>query len=135
MPIAGCTDWRNENGGSLCARVRGNALAMRVRLNPHVKLRPDVFGGICYVPHRDDIFAANKDVFGALSRLKPAWTYVAKVWEPTYVALARLGICQTRPTTDEIAYSGPSFLGRFDEIPTISEPLVVNCFSTAFCPL
>lgn len=108
---------------------------MRVRLSPRVNLRPDVFGGICYVPHRDDLFAANKDVFKALCRLKAEWTAVAKPWEPTYVALARLGICQTKPATAEIAYSGPSFLGRFDEIPTISEPLVVNCFSTAFCPL
>ena len=108
---------------------------MRARLRPRARLRKDEFGGICYVPQRDDIFAADARVFDLLTRLGTAWIEARPELHGAYTKLAALGICETDPATPEVAYSGPSFLGKFEEIPTISEPLVVNCFSTAFCPL
>src|SRR5437016_5388940 len=109
---------------------------MDARLKPGIRTRADVFGGVCYVPQRDDFFAANKDVFRSIRRLSGKWAPVEPSWQRTCVALAKLGICETRdPTTPEIAYSGPSFLGEFPEIPTVEEPLVLNCFATAHCPL
>jgi predicted adenylyl cyclase CyaB len=109
---------------------------MKVRRKDGVRIRPDSFGGVCYVPHRDDFFAANHQTFLALKRLKVEWAHVEKEWKPTFIALAKLGICETAsPRTTEIAYSGPSFLGKLPELPTVSEPLVLNCFCTAHCPL
>lgn len=110
---------------------------MKVRRSKNVIIREDPgFGGICYIPHRDDFFAANRDVFYALKLLKESFTYVPKEWEHSYRALAKLGICETQsPVVREKPYSGPSFLGTFPEIPTIDLPLVVNCFSTSHCPL
>jgi len=109
---------------------------MRVRLKEGVRVREDTFGGICYVPHRDDFFAAVEDVFKVLKGLRPDWSVADPAFEPTYTALAKLGICETSdPLIREEAYSGPAFLGEFLEIPTVSEPLVLNCFCTAHCPL
>lgn len=109
---------------------------MKVRLRNGVRLRRDTFGGICYVPHRDDFFAANEAVFGILRKLTDGWAPASRDMETAYIALARLGICETQdPPSPEGPYSGPAFLGEFLEIPTVSEPLVLNCFCTAFCPL
>lgn len=110
---------------------------MRVRKKPGVRLREDeLWGGICYVPHRDDFFAANKPVFAALQRLTSHWKSFGRQWEATFIPLAKLGICEIQePTIAEEAYSGPSFLGDFPEIPTVGQPLVLNCFCTAHCPL
>jgi predicted adenylyl cyclase CyaB len=109
---------------------------VKVRRKDGVRIRPDSFGGICYVPHRDDFFAANKETFSALQLLTTEWTRIEKRWKPTFIALAKLGICETLgPATTEESYSGPSFLGKFPELPTVSEPLVLNCFCTAHCPL
>ena len=108
---------------------------MQVRRAPTVRLREEKFGGTCYVPHRDDIFAADHDVFAFLRGIGDTWSRVTKQSESAYKSLAALGLCQTRPATPEVSYSGPSLLGKFQEFPSIEEPLVVNCFSTAHCPL
>ena len=108
---------------------------MLVRLHSGVRKRKDEFGGVCYIPHRDDIFVADARVFSFLTQLNFEWITAPTECEMAYKKLAELGICDTNPETREIAYSGPSFLGKFEEIPTITEALVVNCFSTAFCPL
>jgi predicted adenylyl cyclase CyaB len=108
---------------------------VRAKAAARTRLRSDDFGGICYVSRRDDFFALDKPVFRIVAGLKDEWTQVAPEWESTYVALAKLGICETDPPTAELSYALPSFVGQFEEIPSITEPLVVNCFSTAHCPL
>jgi predicted adenylyl cyclase CyaB len=108
---------------------------MMIRLHSRIRRRQDDFGGICYVPHRDDLFVANKKVFSLVAQLTSEWVSIPSALELAYKKLAELGICDTDPPTSETAYSGPSFLGQFEEIPTITQALVVNCFSTAFCPL
>ncbi|NEW91568.1 radical SAM protein [Rhodopseudomonas sp. BR0M22] len=109
---------------------------METRIRPGVRLREDVFGGICYVPQRDDFFAANQKIFLYLKSLPDTWTKVATTDKEAVTALAALGICETRsPKITEKAYCGPSFLGSFLELPSVSMPLVVNCFCTAHCPL
>lgn len=109
---------------------------MDARAKMGVIRRKDVFGGICYVPHRDDFFALDKAAYELVCSIAREWTSVASNLEKGIAALARLGICETRtPTVREVSYSGPSFIGDFQEIATVSEPLVVNCFATSFCPL
>jgi predicted adenylyl cyclase CyaB len=109
---------------------------MKVRLGRGVRRRQDVFGGVCYVPSRDDFFAISRDVFPLVECLEFGWKEVSEEEVPSYSVLASLGICETKgPVVGQVSYSGPSFLGIFPEIPTVSEPLVLNCFSTAHCPL
>ncbi len=109
---------------------------MKVRLSPGIRLREDVFGGICYVPQRDDFFAADKKIFSYVNTLSREWKTVTAPDKDAVTALALLGICQTtNPKIREGSYCGPSFLGKFPELPTVSMPLVVNCFCTAHCPL
>lgn len=109
---------------------------MRARLRVGVRTRPDLFGGIVYVPQRDDFFAATQDVYSLIRRLSSEWAQADSQDVPAFMALAGLGICETTdPIVAERAYSGPSFLGGFPEIPSITEPLVLNCFCTAHCPL
>jgi predicted adenylyl cyclase CyaB len=109
---------------------------MKARIRPGVRLRDDVFGGICYVPQRDDFFAVDKKIFNYLQTVPRDWTVVPSTDKDAFAALALLGICETiDPIIQEGSYCGPSFLGDFPELPTVSMPLVVNCFSTAHCPL
>ncbi len=109
---------------------------MDARLSSRTLHRRDHFGGVCYVPHRDDFFALDKPTYSLVQQLDREWKPVAKELQKAIACLARLGICETRkPATRELAYSGPSFIGDFKEIATVADPLVVNCFCTSFCPL
>lgn len=110
---------------------------MKVRRSKNVKTRDDPgFGGIVYVHHRNDFFAASLDVYHVIRSLPYEFTEVPPDWYPTYSRLAGLGICETLdPVLEEIPYSGPSFLGKFQEVPCVDKPLVINCFTTAYCPL
>ena len=109
---------------------------MQAKLWPGVRFSSDTFGGIVYVPKRDDFFAADKSVFPLIQRLSINWADIDASEVDAYTSLARLGIVVTQnPTIGEVSYSGPSFLGEFQEIPSVTRPLVVNCFATAFCPL
>lgn len=108
---------------------------MRVRIRRGVRFRRDVFGGVAYVPDRDDFFAADSNVSRAIDSTTEDWRELESSEEATFRSLASIGICETDPATDQIAYSGPSFLGRFIELPTVTEPLVLNCFCTSHCPL
>ena len=110
---------------------------MKVKLGNDVRIRKEPgFGGIIYVPHRDDFFAVNFEVYGFIDKLSKENIIVPEEYKNTYKELAKLGVCNTEdPITSEISYSGPSFLGVIPEVPSVAKPLVVNCFSTAFCPL
>jgi predicted adenylyl cyclase CyaB len=107
-----------------------------VKLGLGVRHRPDDFGGVCYVPVRDDFWALDKEVYPLITKLSPEWRRATPDEEDAYAALAAVEICETRnPASSVVAYSGPAFAGHFLEIPTVSDPLVLNCFSTAHCPL
>ncbi|MBI1894162.1 MAG: CYTH domain-containing protein [Candidatus Rokubacteria bacterium] len=109
---------------------------MKGRLGQDIVLRADEFGGIAYVPSRDDFFAVDEQVFGFLRSFeRQSWTMVGEDEREAVVSLAGLDLLQTEPRTPSRAYSGPSFIGAFKDIVTLSEPLVLNCFATAHCPL
>jgi predicted adenylyl cyclase CyaB len=109
---------------------------MQVKLSAGVRLRKDDFGGVCYVPHRDDFFAIDSAVFAFLGKIGRDFAEVAKHDEKAVRELANLGILTTKsPKVVEKRYSGPAFIGDFQELVTIAEPLVINCFATSFCPL
>jgi hypothetical protein len=104
-------------------------LKMKTRLRSGVRARDDVFGGICYVPHRDDFFAADKKIFAFIQSLSSGWREVPPKEVAAVSALASLGICETTgPKVTEASYNGQSLLGEFLQLPKVSIPIVVNCF-------
>ncbi len=98
-----------------------------VRLAPGVRVRDS----IAYVPRRDHFFALDPAHLRTLHRVRAGKPGDAAATR----TLAELGICETDPDTPRRAFFGRSVVGQLDELPVISEPLVVNCFTTAFCPL
>jgi predicted adenylyl cyclase CyaB len=108
----------------------------RVRVRRHVRYRADDFGGICYVPQRDDFFALSRAAFRSLSGVPREFSDTHAESVDRYRALVELGIVETDDgSIVERAYSGPSLIGSFPELPTVTRPLVINCFATAWCPL
>jgi MoaA/NifB/PqqE/SkfB family radical SAM enzyme len=109
-----------------------------------VALRPEPFGAIAYVGERDDFFALDP-AHAAVALL--AATRGAVVSGPDVeraARLAALGVCATRPPTPQRPHLGRSLvadlgdlggLGGLSGLPAPVLPLVVNCFSTAHCPL
>jgi predicted adenylyl cyclase CyaB len=91
---------------------------------------------MCYVPHRDDFFALASQEYYFVAGLTDRFEEVAPDLSEAISTLARVGIAETRsPEVLETSYCGPSFIGEFPELPSVIDPLVVNCFSTAHCPL
>jgi MoaA/NifB/PqqE/SkfB family radical SAM enzyme len=130
--------------------------ALSVRLAPGVAVRAEPFGAVAYVCERDDFFALDP-AYAAValraagvgpdrrSERSPARQPSAVEGGGAYVvtgpdshrarALAALGICATSPPTLERPHHGRSLVGDLAGLPVFDRPLVVNCFSTAHCPL
>jgi MoaA/NifB/PqqE/SkfB family radical SAM enzyme len=98
-----------------------------VRLAPGVRVRD----AIAYVPRRDHFFALDPAHRTTLRRILAGKAGGAAETR----TLAELGICETDPDTARRAFFGRSVVGQLDALPTVTEPLVVNCFATAHCPL
>ena len=109
--------------------LRVFAVSERRRMSQVVRLAPGVRvrGPIAYVPRRDHFFALDARHEAVLRRRAGDGDAIR--------TLAELGICETEPATPRRAFFGRSVVGNVDALPVVTEPLVVNCFSTAFCPL
>src|SRR5438067_1996646 len=94
-------------------------------LAPGVVAREEAFGAVVYVPERDHFFALSEAPARALNGVEGRWSR----------ALAEVGILRTEPATPQRPHYGESLIGYFDQLPVVREPLVVNCFATAHCPL
>ena len=100
---------------------------MQGKLGPGVRFSSGEIGGIVDIPNRDDFFAADKAVFPLIQRWNIDWADIDASEIEAHTSLARLGIVVTQnPTIKEVSYSGPSFLGEFQEIPSVTQPLVVK---------
>jgi MoaA/NifB/PqqE/SkfB family radical SAM enzyme len=105
-----------------------------VTLAPRVIIREERFGAVAYVPDRDHFFGlrgAPARIVAALARGDPVGPDDA----PAVRSLAEVGIVHTVPASPQRPHFGASLIGYFDEPPVVCEPLVVNCFATAHCPL
>ncbi len=109
------------------------ALSERRRTSTTVRLAPGVRvrDSIAYVPRRDHFFALDPAHLHALRRVRAGRGGGAAETR----TLAELGICETDPDTPRRAFFGRSVVGQLDALPTVTAPLVVNCFATAYCPL
>ena len=98
---------------------------MGLSLAPGVRLRRESFGAIAYVAQRDHFYALDHAHTTALTRPASAPALIR--------TMAAAGICAGAP---ERAFYGRSQFGDFpDGLPATRLPLVVNCFTTAHCPL
>jgi MoaA/NifB/PqqE/SkfB family radical SAM enzyme len=122
--------WQYRPVFALSERRRTTA---SVRLAPGVRVR----GSLAYVPRRDHFFALDPAHLAALRRVLAGKAGgPGEPGSPAEIrALAELGICETDPGTPRRAFFGRSVVGRLDALPAVTEPLVVNCFATAYCPL
>lgn len=123
------------------------AVGLAVRLAAGVSLRPEPFGAFAYVVDRDDFFALDRAhaavalrAAGRPDSVSPGSVSPGSVSGPDADRarrLAALGICRTDPPTPQRPHLGRSLVGDFDPgaLPAPDRPLVVNCFSTAHCPL
>jgi len=110
---------------------------LRGRLAAGIRLRRESFGSIAYVPARDHFYALDRKHRTVLEKLS---TSDARPVRPEHremvTAMAAASICETEPPTPQRAFYGRSLLGSFPGgIPSIKAPMVVNCFTTAQCPL
>jgi MoaA/NifB/PqqE/SkfB family radical SAM enzyme len=102
-----------------------------------IRLRRESFGSIVYVPRRDHFFALDREHTRALCRLRTdAVRTVPRQDRDLVAVMAAAGICEAVPAIPERAFYGRSVLGSFpDRVPFARRPMVINCFTTAFCPL
>jgi MoaA/NifB/PqqE/SkfB family radical SAM enzyme len=109
--------------------------ALRARRAPGVRLRWEDFGAIAYVPARDHFFALDPRHAGALRALRDIARPVTPGDHDVVRTMAEYGIVATEPPTPQRAFYGRSHLGDLTGPATTTRPLVVNCFTTAHCPL
>ncbi|GAA2513729.1 radical SAM protein [Pilimelia columellifera] len=101
-----------------------------------VAFRVEPFGAVAYVGERDDFFALDRDHAALLGDvLARGPVAVAGAVADQARTLAALGMLRTEPPTAQRPHLGRSLVGALTELPRLSGPLVVNCFSTANCPL
>src|SRR5690348_2934091 len=90
-----------------------------------VRVRREPFGAIVYVTKRDHFFVLDRRHTELLLDKRPP------AGPEDLERLRRLGELTGGPR----AVDGRSLLGEFDRLPVSAKPLVVNCFTTAHCPL
>ena len=90
-----------------------------------VRVRREPFGAIVYVPKRDHFFAVDRRHTELLLDKR----------QPTDDEDRERLRHVTELTDGPRAVDGRSLLGDFDRLPVSAKPLVVNCFTTAHCPL
>src|SRR5690349_14205100 len=94
-----------------------------------VRVRREPFGAIVYVPRRDHFFALDRPHADLL--LGAGGSTRRPLAAGDRERLRRLEQLDDGPR----AVDGRSLLGAFDRLPVSRRPLVVNCFTTAHCPL
>ncbi len=111
---------------------------MRYRLSNDVTLRLERFGSFAYIHSRNDFFALGPAISRFCEHAQGSYVSPPNELSEHEVEIAcRVGILleEGREST-QYAYSGVSLIG-LEEVPDASgdDPLVVNCFCTAWCPL
>ena len=114
---------------------------LRARLADGVRFRPEPFGMLAYVARRDHFYALDQPHAALLDRLSSdrqpssGWCGLAPEDRAAVRRLAAIGVVATDPPTAQRAFFGQSLVGSFPQLPTPSQPMVVNCFATSHCPL
>lgn len=111
---------------------------MRYKLCADVSFRTERFGAFAYVHSRNDFFALGPKISDYCQRSAKRFTLApADIPRRDLEIACQVGLLMSDVgEVDAQSYSGVSLIG-LDEVPDASgnEPLVVNCFCTAWCPL
>lgn len=112
---------------------------MHARTRSLVYSRPESFGSSMYVSERDDNFLLDEQATRVVKSFNSRWKRVTQNDLPIVQSLAQLGILEAKDDDGKLvaqtAYSGVHLIGKISDIPVVQHPLVVNCFSTSWCPL
>lgn len=111
---------------------------MKVKNRSLVHLRNEAFGTVAYVSDRDDTFLLDELTTKFVLKISQRWTDVSHEDGHIALRLAELGVIDARIESNTItqkSYSGPHLIGSFQDVPVVSIPLLINCFSTSWCPL
>lgn len=109
--------------------------ALRARMNPHVRVRPESFGAMTYVPDIDRFLALDHAYSGLLRRTAQAWVTLVDADAHRASHLAESGLVATEPAMSLNLSARSSLVGSFGQLPNPGLPLVINCFAAAHCPL
>ncbi|BEL06299.1 hypothetical protein Q0Z83_044900 [Actinoplanes sichuanensis] len=100
----------------------------QVRRRDGVRLRPEPFGALVYVPDRDHFVALDRKAAHLLD--------TGDVENRALAAeLVRVGVLDIPSVPEKRFRFGRALIGDFPDLPEVTEPLVVNAFATALCPL
>lgn len=113
---------------------------MFARARSIVRFRDEGFGASVYVADRDDIFLIDKRAYLLVASLTGRWKSVAAADHNAAMRLAEVGIIEVKEDDSKASvlqrsYSGIHLFGDFADVPLVNSPLLVNCFSTSWCPL
>src|SRR5512145_3335938 len=108
---------------------------MKVRTNRGLRSRKEAFGGVVYVPQRDDFFILDRRASKFIESCTDAWVTPSDEEDAIVRTLVGLGILERRPKVATQHYSGVHIIGDVPDLPTVKQPLLVNCFTTFRCPL
>lgn len=113
---------------------------MYARTRSQVHLRAEDFGCSIYVADRDDIFLFDLKAMQVIRSFTTKWKAVPKNDYLAITRLAEIGVLDAKLSNDsplvaQQSYSGVHMFGDFIDIPLVNKPLLINCFSTAWCPL
>jgi MoaA/NifB/PqqE/SkfB family radical SAM enzyme len=100
----------------------------RGRRRVGVRLREEPFGALAYVPDRDHFVALDRKAFHLLESGDTENRALT-------AELARAGVLDIPSVPERNFRSGRALIGDFPDLPDVTAPMVVNAFTTAFCPL
>jgi MoaA/NifB/PqqE/SkfB family radical SAM enzyme len=104
----------------------------QTRRRDGVRLRPEPYGAVAYVPEIDRFVALDHP---AVALLDDAGLREAPADDAQRRTLERLAAAGLVEPTAYRPLAGRSLIGDFADFPEVAAPLVVNVFATAWCPL
>lgn len=107
----------------------------RVQKRDGVRLRRETYGALAYMPDLDQFAALDHDAARLAEAVILGKTEISFDRWPIAEELARVGVLNIPSVTSSRLRLGRSLVGNFQGLPSVAEPLVVNTFATAICPL
>jgi molybdenum cofactor biosynthesis enzyme MoaA len=120
---------------SVPAATRSGVPQRRVRKRPPVRLRPEQYGALAYASDLDRFTSLDHRAAALTERAAGDSVSVDHNEWPLAQELIAAGILESASVTACPPRTGPSLVGGFTDLPPVTEPIVVNAFATALCPL
>ena len=115
--------------------VVASAAPRRAHKRDGVRLRREAYGALAYMPDRDQFAALDHKAADLVESVALGRTRTAARQWPLVEELARVGVFDLPWAAASPCRPSRSLVGDFPDLPAVAEPLVVNTFATALCPL